>query len=270
MHSTEEITRPGLSSRTKNALVITAIIGGILIGALLIYTILVTPARLPYRAALAQYENVNKANDTLTVSGAKFNSATASNADFEKSIKNAQQALASLRIENTALGKEDVLLTGKGKALYEPFNTKLQAYMSFNENTMASLLIVRPVLHDCSTSTSLEETQKSVTAARQCVEALRNLKNIPDKDYAQLVKAYETQYTQLADTLEKIIALKDPKGVDKAQHEVFVGQLKEITEGLSASGTEFSKNFQKHRSEVSPVGISNELEEYLKSQSRVF
>jgi len=257
--------------KTKNILVIIAAVGAIIIGSLLIYGILVTPTRQPYRDALTQYENVNRANDALNVAGSKLNAGEATDEAFKESISKAQTALTSLRTENTALSKEEALKDGEGKAAYEAFDIKLQPYLTYNENVLVSMLKVRPALLTCSkNSTSVTETQKSVDDIRACVASLDVQKDIPDSDYAQLVVSFKSDYSRLADILQQIVALKDPKGVDSAQHKELTDELTQATEELSTTSTTFTRSVQQHRSEVLPVSASKQLESYLSSKSRLF
>ena len=80
----EDTTTPkSFSPRTKSVLVSISIIGTIIIGALLIYGILITPSKQPYRDALAQYENVSRANAMLTQAGTSLNASGATDQEFE-------------------------------------------------------------------------------------------------------------------------------------------------------------------------------------------
>lgn len=260
-----------MNSKTKNLLVIVGGAGAIIIGALLIYGILVTPARQPYREALTQYENVNRANDQLNAAGAGLNAGAATDEAFNKSIATAQAAVKSLQIENEALAKQEVLKDGEGKAAYDVFNKKLQAYIVYNDNVLVSMQKVRPVLFECNQNGSaIDENEASVVAIRDCAEKLGQQTDVPDADYKNLASTFKDQYLALANILAQIVALPDPKGADAAQYQALVDQLSQATDELSATSTAFTKSVQQHRNEVLPVNASKQLEGYLTGKSRIF
>ncbi|MGV9002073.1 MAG: hypothetical protein ACOH18_03935 [Candidatus Saccharimonadaceae bacterium] len=271
MNSTETTTRKDMNPRAKYILVILGSIGAVIIGALLVYGILVTPARQPYRDALTQYQNVGRANAMLTASGASLNAGKATGEEFEKNIKNAQAALKSLRIENEALAKQTVLKEGEGKARYDAYNAKLQTYMTYNENILTSMLKVRPVLFDCNQDmTDITESIASITSIRTCSNNLAKLDGIADSDYKQLVATFQGDYNNLADILEQIVALTDPQGTDKAQYDALVTQRTDALTQLSDTSTAFSKNVQQHRNDILTTDTEKKLNDYLKDKSRIF
>lgn len=271
MNSTEQKYSTGLSDRTKNMLVIIGSLGAIIIGALLIYGILVTPAREPYRDALTQYENVARTNGSLTAAGANLSANTATDEQFAKNIEVAQKALASVKIENEALGKESVLTSGEGKALYNAFSQKLHTYMTYNDHVLSSMLKVRPVLYECNQKmTGLTESEESVTALRACAEKFGAVEDVPDADYKLLASSFDQGYVRLASILEQIVTLKDPKGADKAQYDALVNQRTEAIEALSAISGDFSSDVREHRNAVSVTDVSDKLEAYLEAKSRIF
>jgi len=270
VHSTE--TSPsGLSPRVKNILVIVGALGAILVGALLIYGILVTPSRQPYRDALAQYQNVGRANAQFTAAGASLNASTASDDQFEKSIHTAQEALTSLRTENKALGKQSVLQDGEGAARYQAYDQKLQEYMTYNDELLASMQKVRPVLMRCNQDMAeLTDDTKSIAALRSCAGQFTALEEVPNSDYQELVTSFGREYHDLADVFSAMAALPDPKGADAAQFRVLAAQRDEAAAQLSTISDSFRKNLQAHRRAILTTDTEKRLSDYLKSHSRVF
>lgn len=271
MNSTEPTFEKGMDSRAKKMLIILGLIGAIIIGALLVYGVLVSPARQPYRDALTQYQNVVRANATLTAAGGSLNASDATGEDFEKSIKVAQAALKSLKTENEALAKQTALKAGEGKEKYDDYNAKLQTYMVYNENVLASMLKVRPVLFECSQDmTDITQGAESIASVRACSNNLSKLDGIADSDYKLLVTSFQSDYTALADILDQIIALKDPSGADKAQNSVLEGQRTEALTQLSNTSTAFSKNVQERRNQILITDTEKKLKDYLENESRIF
>ncbi len=252
-------------------LVIVAIIGAILIGALLIYGILVTPARQPYRDALTQYENVNRANDAVNAAAASLNASTATDEQFKKNVEAAQTALASLKTENDALAKQEALKDGEGKEAYKVFDAKLKEYIAYNQNVLDSMLKVRPVLFECNQKgTNISEDEASVSGIRTCAANLGSIENVTNSDYKNLATDLKEGYGSVANILAQIVALPDPEGADKARHDELVNELSQATDELSVSSTEFTKSIQQHRNQVLPVNASKPLESYLNDKSRIF
>lgn len=271
MNSTETTPSSGLGSRTKSMLVIMGIIGAVIIGVLLVYGILVTPQRQPYRDALAQYENVERANAALTVAGANLNANKATDEAFEENIETAQAAVTSLNTEIEALGKEEVLTNGEGKDRYDAFVEKMQTYMTYNETILASMLKVRPVLYDCNQKmANISESAASVTAIRDCAAQLDQLENISDSDYAQLVNLFKQQYRELALVIEQMATLKDSEGTDTAQYKTLEGQRTQIINDVSTTSSDFARSVQQHRQQILPTDASKGLEDYLKNNARIF
>jgi hypothetical protein len=252
-------------------LIIIGIVGAIIIGALLVYGILVAPARQPYRDAYDQYKSVGRANALLTATGSSLNANAASDADFEKSIQTAQAALTSLRTENEALGKEAVLTTGEGKTLYDAFNAKLQPYMTYNDELLTSMLKVRPALYRCNQDmTNISADAASVQAIRSCVSRLQSIGDIPNDDYQTLVSALVNDYTKLATTIEEMAALPDPKGADASRNTTLGSDRDQILDNLSSDSATFTKNLQAHRGAVLTTNVADTLSQYLQAKSRIF
>lgn len=271
MNSTEPTVPRGMTPRTKNILVIAGVAGAIIIGMLLIYGVLVTPSRQPYRDALAQFENVGRANSRLTATGGSLNASKATGEDFKKGIEASQAALKSLKAENEALGKKVVLKEGEGKVLFDAYDKKLQEYMMYNENILSSMLKVRPVLFECNNDmTDITVSAESIAALRGCAHNLGSLNDVADADYRTLVTSFQQQYDELANVLEQMAALPDPEGTNKTQNSTLAGQRDELIEQLSATSTQFSKDLQKSRNQILTTTTEKKLSDYLKAKSRIF
>lgn len=268
MNSTEEIPT-GLSSRAKRSLVIIALVGIVVVAALLVYGILVTPARQPYRTALAQYTNVDIALGNTSIN---LNASTASDADFNKGITAIKTAFTSLGKENDALAKETVLTSGEGKTLYDAYNAKLQAYITYNNHVIASLEKVRPVLYACSNDMNSTTTGTAAQAATMasCATKMKAVSNVPDTDYQQLADSFAQDYGKLATVLGKIAALKDPKGADAAQNAALTTQYNDIMTQYSTDGSTFSNNVKTHRQAVLTTDTAKALHDWLNDKSKVF
>lgn len=269
---TESTLRLGnLNTRTKKVLGFLIAIALILIGALFIYAVLVGPSKEPYRDALTQYKNVYNANVALTNSGSSLNATGATDEEFETNIKKIHAALASLETENEALGKHDVLQNGEGKALYDSFTKKLQQYLAYNENIIASIATLRPVLYECTGKlANIEDSERGADEMRTCAATMGAMKDLPDADYKGLASRFEGTYSEIANNIEAVANLADPQGADKALYDTLMEERTRLLKDFSDSGTALSKDLQTHRAEVDITDEAKALDDYLKDKSRVF
>lgn len=259
------------SDRAKKILPIVAVAIIVLLAAFVTYVLLVTPSKQPYRDALAQYKSVYNANVALISSGQAMNSSSATNEQFEANIKNTQAALANLKTENQALGKEAVLTSGEGKRLYDAFSQKLAEYIAYNTNVLNSIEKVRPVIYQCNQSMgSVTETEASVVAIQTCSTNLQNIENIPDDDYKAVVAGFINDYNNLASVTQSIVALPDPKGADKAQYTALTNQRTDVLNDLNTTSTTFSKSLQTHQQAVDITDSAKALDDYLNKKASVF
>ena len=253
---------------TKKPLVIIIAVALLIIGALLVYGIIVTPARQPYRDALTQYQNVDKA---LARTNIAFNTSKATDEEFKKSIEAAQTAFASLNTENIALGKSAVLQDGEGKMLYAAYHEKLLAYAGYSNDVLESMVKVRPVLVKCS-STMNTATQNAEGAAvlRICASEMRAASDVPDADYKSLAQTFAQSWDTLAIAFEKMAALADPQGADAARYAELEGERDQAVKSFETAGTTFSTNVQQHRKAILATDVAKKLNDYLTNKSRVF
>lgn len=250
----------------KKPLVIVLAVGLVVVLALLIYGILVTPQRQPYRDALAQYTHVNTA---LVQTNIAINASSATDKEFEQSITALRSAFTSLGVENDALAKEEVLQGGEGKALYTAFNDDLQAFIDYNAAIITSIEQVRPVVHDCSGDMSdIEQNVKGVKKLEDCADRLKNLKNIPDTDYRQLTRDLQAFYEHLADIYGRSLLI-ETTNVEAVNKDLDTESAK-AAEDLSAASTAFAKNVQQHRKALLGTDSAQKLKDYLEDKSRIF
>lgn len=250
---------------TKKTLVIVIAVGLITIAALLVYGILVTPARQPYRDALTQYTHVNTA---LSRTNAAINASTASDEEFTKSIAALEAAFESLKTENKALAAEPVLTEGEGKPLYEAYDKDLQAYITYNTNVIESMRKVRPVFRACSADmNNVTADAGGAKVMRDCATSMQKVTNVPDGDYKKLAQDFQAAYARLAILFERMMSLVD---TNSAAYKALSEQRTEAVEQFSEASAAFSKSVQQHRKEILSTNSANTLKTYLEDSSRIF
>lgn len=243
----------------------------LLLGALSIYAILVGPSKEPYREALTQYKNVYNANITVLSAGSALNASSATDEQFEKSLDTVTKAFDSLKLENEALAKKDVLKEGEGQKLYADFNTKLQAYLAYNKDVVTSMKVVRPIVYDCTQRLStVSEDAQGVDAMNRCANDLKDLGAVPDEDYKKMATSFRENYLEMARLIAQMAALDDPKGADKAAYTKLEKEREQIVENLSQASKEFSQDLQVSRQKVDITPAAQSLDDYLSRKASIF
>lgn len=260
-----------MTTLTKKTLTSIGIVGAVIIAALLIYAILVTPAKQPYRDALAQYKNVYNSNVQLTALGSSLGASTATDEQFTKNINAAKEGIRVLGVENQALGKEAVLQSGEGKMLYDSFNAKLADYLKYNSTVLDSVQQVRPVLFACSKNmSSVTPDSSGVEAMRSCATKFEGLSTVGDADYKAYVQIAQTRYAALADNLQATAELADPKGADASRAQELSSELEAIIADMNADGSALAKGLAKSKQAVDITATAMALDEYLQKKSNIF
>lgn len=270
MSSTDNPHARLFNSRTKQILFIVGAVLVVLAVAFMIYAILVTPSKQPYRDALAQYKNVYNANVALMTRGTSLNASSATDAQFTESTEAVKDTLTALKTENDTLGKEAVLTSGEGKQQYDAFTKKLTAYIAYNTDMITAMQKVRPVIFECSNSmASITESAAGVAAMQACATELETLETVPNEDYQQLVETSQKLYADFATNLQAKADLADPDGTDSARATTLDDEQSEILDALNEASTTFSTNLQKHKQAVDITDAAMALDQYLSKKSNI-
>ncbi len=254
----------GIVSSKKSLVIILAVALAVICG-LLVYGILVTPARQPYRDAQAQFKHVDS---SLARTNISLNASEASEEEFAKSVEAVRAAVASLEKENEALGKQQVLTEGEGKTLYDAYDKDLEKFAAYNMNTLDSMQKIQPVLRKCSAEMqSAKADAQGAAVVRACATEMQAASDVPDADYKQLAESFAENYTALAGILEQMAAISDTKS---AEYATLGEQRDAVLENFSTASSTFTKNVQQHRSAVLATNSAKALHDYLEAKSRVF
>lgn len=273
VNSDNPTARPFLSRRTKQFLIGAGGVLALLSSALLIYSVLVTPERQPYRDALTQYRQVYDANVAFTNAAIAVNNATASDQQTQNALKAIESAKNSLVAANEALGKQDVLQYGEGKKLYDELNSMLGQYVQYNQSVLDSRQKVRPVLGgaDCADALSSSSSYASkANTMRSCAQNMAALNDISDPDYNALVEAYNQQFAKLVPIFEASAALKNPEGADKARQQELTDQYASVLDTIEQANTTFTQGLQASKAKVDITPAAQALDTYLTDKSSVF
>lgn len=273
MYSDSTVKRSGPSPRAKQILIGIGSVFALLLGAILIYSVLVTPEKQPYRDALTQYKQVYDANVAFTNAAVALNSTPGTEAEAQARSTAVSTAKTALQTQTDALGKQAALSKGEGKDLYDAFASKVKSYIAYNETILDSRQKVQPVLSsaDCSralaTSDSYADKEEPM---RACAESFSALKDVGDADYRTLADAYAQKTSQLATIFEQIAALKDPKGEDASRQDELIAQHDDILTEIEAVNKTFANALQRNKAKVDITASAQALDSFLTRKSSVF
>ena len=95
-----------------------------------------------YNAAIDQYNELSSANYTLSskISTVTYGLDSATDTTFDNDMDAAKKALDKVKSENTTLAKLKAASLGDSGAKYKTFNTKLEAYITYDTNLLSSLV----------------------------------------------------------------------------------------------------------------------------------
>ncbi len=273
MYSDPTVKRPGLSSKTKQILVGIAGVLALFLSALLIYSVLVTPERQPYRDALTQYQQVYEANVAFTNAATALNGTLGSEEQVKANSEAIEKAKSVLQAQTEALGQQPVLAEGEGRELYEAFAKKVEEYIAYSEKTLESRQLVRPVLTstDCTQALASEEAYiDKVGTVKACAEKFAALEEVSDADYRTLVESYTEKTAMLVTIFESIAELKEPTSDDSARHEELVNDHNDVLAEIEEVNKTFASDVQRNKAKVDITATAQALDEYLTRESSVF
>ncbi len=273
MYSDSTVKRPGLSSKTKQILVGVAGVFALLLGALLIYSVLVTPERQPYRDALAQYKQVYDANVAFTSAAIALNGTLGSEEQLKANTDEIEKAKTNLEAQTKALGTQPVLTEGEGKELYDTFAKKIKEYIAYSENTLESRQAVRPILSgaDCSQALASQDSYADkVDAVKACADKFKTIGTVSDADYQTLVDVYANKTAQLVVIFESIAEIEKAQEPDTVRQDELVAEHDDVLAEIEEANKAFATGLQTNKSKVDITASAQALDNYLTRKSSVF
>lgn len=227
----------------------------LIVGAFMIYGVIMYPTKQPYRDAKAAYQTVYNDNVAFTQKGMSINATKATEAAFKENIAATHTALETLKADTKKLGDQAVLKDGEGKAKYEAFSKKLDTYATYNANILTSIEVLRPALLECSNAMAgAAASEKTVAALKDCSAKLQQLADenkVPDADYRSMAVSFAGIYGNLAEAT-----------TDSTREDL-------VNELTTASNT-FTKDLSASRAKVDITETAKALDDYLSAKSRLF
>ena len=190
-------------SSNKKLILIASIVGGAVLLAVIgifVFIALTSVSKQDYANAAEQYNEVNSANSALVRSASSLSNSTSdSDAEFNKALKTAEEAVTTLKTENEEFGKLKAVSVGEGKDLYKTFDDKLEAYIVYGNDLISSVKTLRPALVTCD-EVSEAATDARVQALKDCADALGKVNDIPNAEFKKFIGAMKDGYSSYETT----------------------------------------------------------------------
>lgn len=256
----------------KKLFTIIGIIAGVVILAViavLVYLSMTSVSKQDYAAAADQYNEVRSSSAALSreVSGLS-RSATASDATFDEAAKTVEEALATIKNENEELGKLKAVKVGEGKKLYDTFDQKLDAYLAYAQELLATVKDVRPALVKCDEVGDTTAADARVAALKACSEAFNQVGDLPNAEFKAYANVLKTEYANYATTYEKMNALSNPFGANYDEYRDLRDQMTESQSKIRDANKTFSDAVRARDDELSVKDSADTLAKYLNDQQR--
>jgi len=256
------------------------IIGGIIAAVVLVLIIIVTVivasmsvSKSDYREAYNKYEDLRSANSKLTSNVSKLSYTISSGTDttFKNNIEAVEEGLDTVKTENEELGKLKAVKTGEGAKAYEAFDKKLDEYLSYSNNLVASIKNLREPLLACNEATkgvSSSQDRSAISAViKSCTDKIDSVKSVPDPDMKTFIDALQASLQELDTIVGQLAGITDPYGAQYEQYKALRDKTTKVQSNLRDASKDLSSNLEKRDKDTSPKEESLALSELLVEKS---
>jgi len=256
----------------KLIIIISCVVGAlVLIGVTIAILIAVfSVSKKDYSAALTQYNAVSEANYTLSskLSTLHYGVSSTTDTSFDNDADAAKKAIADVKSKNADLAKSKAVSIGDGATKYKAFDTKLQTYLAYNSDLLASLQSARNAASTCDNADSSSGSISAIKSAIDtCVAALDKVSSVADADVKAFMSKIKDEYTKLSSIISQLAAITDPYGKQYDQYRSLRDQMYAASDNITNAQTDFSSNLQKHIDASSPKDAADALSKYLEDKS---
>ena len=265
--------QPAKPSKAKKIILIASIAAGVVILAiiaLVVFLALTTVSKKDYRDAAVQLNTISEENSTLSssVSSLGYDTGDVSDSTFNDDMQDAETSIAKIKSENVELGKLKAVRVGDGAKYYKTFNDKLTAYLAYGSDLVTSVKALRPAMVTCNKVNDAEDTAATVTALKDCSNALGNVSNLPNAEIKTYVSTLKDGYANYASTYESMAALTDPYGDQYDQYQTLRDKMYSIQDTISKASTTFSDALDKRDTDLSVKDSANALGNFLTAKQQ--
>ena len=262
------------NANTKKIVLIASITAGVVLLAAIAAIIFATMnnvSKADYAAAAKQFNEVSRANSTLTSEASSLSRQASGSGDedeFTDGLKEVKAAVADIKAENDELSKMKAVRVGEGAELYKTFNDKLAANLTYSEGLIASIENARPAMVVCDKISDATDTSARTAAIKACSDALGSVKDLPNDAFKVYVGKIKEGYAKYATISEKVAGISDPYGAQYEEYKVLRDDMRETQTSISNATREFTKSLRESDDKYSVRESANALGEYLTEQQR--
>jgi hypothetical protein len=255
----------------KLIILIACAVGGLIVVGVVVAVLIAmfSVSKKDYNAAVDQYNELSSANYTLSskVSSVTYGVDSATDTTFDNDMDAANKALEKVKSENAALAKLKAASLGESGSKYKAFNTKLEAYLTYDANLLSSLGDVRDALVTCSEASDTPSSASAmIDAIDGCVADLGKVSNVADADVKEYISKIKDEFTNLSSIFSQLSKITDPYGKQYDQYKSLRDQTYTVSDNLTAARSDFHSNLEKHADAVDPKDAADDLSKYLESK----
>jgi len=264
---------PPKKANTKKIILIAGIAAGAvllaIIGAILFF-VFTTVSKEDYRAAASQFNEVSRSNSKLNseVSTLSYSTDSATDSEFDETLTAAKDAIANVKTENEELSKLKAVRVGEGGKLYKAFEEKLNPYLAYAGDLVASVEKVRPAMVVCDAVSGTSDAAARVTALKKCSEALGAVGQLPNAEFNTFIGGLKDSYAEYATTYEGISKLSDPYGDNYEQYKTLRDKMYAVQDKIGDASDTFSDGLEARDNEYDVKPSAEALADYLTEQQR--
>lgn len=262
--------------KSKKPLIIGGIIAAVMVVIIIIITVVLATLSVSkddYREALNKYDDLRSENSKLAtkVSTLSYTISSGTDTTFKNNIEAVEEGLDTVKAENEELGKLKAVRVGEGAKAYEAFDKKLDRYLSYSNNLVASIKNLREPLVACDEATkgvSSSTDRSAVSAAiKACTDKIDAVKSVPDADMKTFIDAFKTSLEELDTIVSELSGITDPYGAQYEQYKALRDKTYKVQDSLRDASKDLSSNLEKRDKDTSPKEESQALSELLVEKS---
>ncbi len=263
---------PGKGSNKKLFILIGAIVGGLVVlglAAWAVYAMFFSASKEDYYQASRDFSQLNLANIEYNSSARSVSTSAINESDalYEASQKEYDDALAALKDKNDTLAKNKAVRVGEGAKLYGDFNKKLQDSLKTMSDLVDSFEKARPAFLTCDKVTGADDQDARVALMKECASEINNVGDVPSAPLEKYLKTAGDGYADLAQIYEKIAALDSPYGSDYETYKQLRDQMYDVQDTVSEASTLMYKELGTLSSSDDLEDAADALSDYLRKQS---
>lgn len=222
-----------------------------------------------YGDAVNQYNVVTRENSLLNTRVSSLSLASSgSDASFNSAIKNTEDSINVIRVENKNLGDMRAVKKGDAVPLYKTFNDKLTVYLAYSDDLVSSLKIARPAIVTCNEADDASDNTARTAALKKCTSELTALKETPNEEFNTYLNSLKTAYATYTKDFEALTQISDPYGAQYEQYMQLRDEVYATQSDVQKATAQFKTATTEHNERISVKASADALSSFLQQKQR--